>query len=216
MQQVRLLPEQGRFPLLPVSLHVAYDEDTTMRYFYFLFAVFATVATNQVGANDLNLSIRIGQPGFYGELYLGGYYPTPQLIYPQPILIWRTPANMHQPPVYLHVPPGHAKHWHKHCHLYHACNRNVYFVRESWYNQVYMPYYQKHISSRNKRHDNRYRQPQQYVPGKQDERTARDQPHLQNHPGRSDSSKYRSPGNQGKRDSNPGKGKQDNRGRRGD
>ena len=36
-------------------------------------------------------------------------------------------------PLYLHVPPGHAKHWRKHCHEYHACNRPVYFVRSAEY-----------------------------------------------------------------------------------
>jgi hypothetical protein len=36
-------------------------------------------------------------------------------------------------PIYLHVPPGHAKHWKKHCHEYHACGRPVYFVKSAEY-----------------------------------------------------------------------------------
>jgi hypothetical protein len=42
-------------------------------------------------------------------------------------------------PIYLHVPPGHAKHWRKHCHEYHACDRPVYFVRSAEYEPGYRP-----------------------------------------------------------------------------
>ena len=66
------------------------------------------------------VSISIGQPGFYGRIDLGTLAP---------------------PPVYLHVPPGHAKNWSKHCHRYQACSQRVYFVQERWYNDVYVPHY---------------------------------------------------------------------------
>jgi hypothetical protein len=46
------------------------------------------------------------------------------------------------PPIYLHVPPGHEKHWSKHCAQYNACGRPVYFVRDEWYNNEYVPHYQ--------------------------------------------------------------------------
>ncbi|MCO6433897.1 hypothetical protein [Nitrosomonas nitrosa] len=128
-----------------------------MRYFSCLLAAFMMV-TPQALASDIGVSIRIGQPGFYGELHFGGYYPTPRLIYPQPVLVWHTPANLRQPPIYMHVPPGHAKNWNKHCHLYRACDRYVYFVQESWYNNVYIPYYQKR-TSHSYRYDNGYQQP---------------------------------------------------------
>jgi hypothetical protein len=41
----------------------------------------------------------------------------------------------------LHVPPGHEKHWSKHCAQYNACGRPVYFVRDEWYNNEYVPHY---------------------------------------------------------------------------
>ena len=44
-------------------------------------------------------------------------------------------------PVYLHVPPGHEKHWEKHCAAYGACGQPVLFVRDAWYNDVYVPAY---------------------------------------------------------------------------
>jgi hypothetical protein len=53
----------------------------------------------------------------------------------------------------LRVPPGHAKHWSKHCHKYGACGQPVYFVEESWYNDVYAPYYREHRDRRDKDHE---------------------------------------------------------------
>jgi hypothetical protein len=46
-------------------------------------------------------------------------------------------------PIYLHVPPGHAKDWKKHCQKYGACARPVYFVKDDWYNTVYVPHYEQ-------------------------------------------------------------------------
>ena len=62
-----------------------------------------------------NVSISVGQPGFYGHIDIGDY-PQPQLIYRQPLIIER--ASVERPPVYLHVPPGHATDWRKHCKQY--------------------------------------------------------------------------------------------------
>lgn len=191
-----------------------------MRYFYYLLAVLMMTATH-AKASDVGISISIGQPGFYGELHFGGYYPTPQLIYPQPILIWQTPANLWQPPIYMHVPPGHAKNWSHYCYTYNACNRNVYFVQENWYRNVYIPYYQKR-SSYWDRHNDRYSAPQHYPPrsyhdnvrGGQDYRDKHDQQRYKqpydSHPGsqrdkdRRDYDNYRN-----KHDDHPGKGKRD-------
>jgi len=64
------------------------------------------------------------------------------VIYPQPVIIQPSPVAMYQYPIYLHVPPGHAKDWRKHCGRYNACGQPVYFVQESWYNNVYVPRYQ--------------------------------------------------------------------------
>lgn len=94
-------------------------------------------ATSPLFAADMSLSI--GQPGFYGRIDIGDY-PQPQVIYRQPMMIQRVP--MERPPIYLRVPPGHAKHWRKHCHEYNACGERVYFVRDSWYSREYVPRYQ--------------------------------------------------------------------------
>ncbi|MFA5169983.1 MAG: hypothetical protein WC426_00315 [Sulfuriferula sp.] len=99
-------------------------------------------------AADVGVSVSVGQPGFYGQINIGNY-PAPQLIYRQPIIVER--VSVSRPPIYLHVPPGHAKHWSKHCHEYNACGQRVYFVQDNWYNQVYVPHYQK---SHNKGKDN--------------------------------------------------------------
>jgi hypothetical protein len=70
------------------------------------------------------------------------------MIYPQPVVI--QPVAVMPQPIYLHVPPGHAKDWRKHCHKYSACNQPVYFVREDWYNNVYVPRYRE--DQRGERH----------------------------------------------------------------
>lgn len=94
----------------------------------------------QASAADVDMSISVGQPGFYGRIDIGDY-PAPQMIYRRPIAVQRVPMN--RPPVYLHVPPGHAKHWSRHCREYNACDERVYFVRSNWYNTQYVPRYQE-------------------------------------------------------------------------
>ena len=73
-------------------------------------------------------------PGVYGQVVLGNR-PPPPLVYAQPMIAEPVAVVQAVPvePLYLHVPPGHAKHWRKHCHEYHACNRPVYFVRSAEY-----------------------------------------------------------------------------------
>lgn len=93
-----------------------------------------------VFAQDVGVSVSIGQPGFYGQIILGNA-PPPELIYSQPVIVVPGPA---MPPVYLHVPPGHERHWRRYCHDYDACGRPVYFVRDGWYNDVYVPHYRRH------------------------------------------------------------------------
>ncbi len=107
--------------------------------FIMLFAVF----TGPVYAADAGVSISVGEPGFYGEIQIGSA-PRPALIYPQPIIIQPGPVRVVGPPIYLHVPPGHAKNWKKFCARYNACGRPVYFVRDRWYNEVYVPHYRSH------------------------------------------------------------------------
>lgn len=91
---------------------------------------------------DVGVSVNVGQPGFYGRIDIGNM-PPPRVIYAQPIVI--QPVQVAQPltPVYLRVPPGHAKKWSKHCQKYDACGRPVYFVKDDWYQNVYVPEYRK-------------------------------------------------------------------------
>ncbi|HSG21604.1 MAG TPA: hypothetical protein VLA64_01460 [Azonexus sp.] len=105
-----------------------------------LFAVLLAASTTVAIAADVGVSVSIGQPGFYGQIDIGGY-PQPQVIYRQPRAIYYVPPE--REPLYLHVPPGHAKNWKKHCRGYNACNERVYFVRDNWYNTQYVPRYQE-------------------------------------------------------------------------
>jgi hypothetical protein len=105
-----------------------------------LFAALLTTAASAAMAADVGVSISIGQPGFYGQIDIGNA-PRPVLVYPQPVVIQRAVSPVQ--PVYLHVPPGHAKDWGKHCHKYNACARPVYFVKDDWYNNVYVPHYEQ-------------------------------------------------------------------------
>jgi len=114
-----------------------------------LFAATLAVATFPALAADVGVSISIGQPGFYGQIDIGGY-PPPQVIYREPRVIQR--VAMMRPPIYLNVPPGHAKNWRKHCREYDACGERVYFVQNSWYDREYVPHYQKQHRDR---HDDR-------------------------------------------------------------
>lgn len=106
------------------------------------FLLAAAVAAIAVPALAAEVSIQMGQPGFYGRIDTGGF-PQPQLIYPQPVMVQRVPVGVIQEPVYLHVPPGHAKNWSKHCRKYNACGQPVYFVKDTWYNHEYVPHYQE-------------------------------------------------------------------------
>jgi hypothetical protein len=94
-------------------------------------------------AGNVGVSITLGQPGFYGQIDIGNV-PRPPVVYAQPVVIARSPEYVSAPPIYLHVPPGHEKHWSKHCAEYHACGRPVYFVRDDWYNDEYVPRYRQH------------------------------------------------------------------------
>lgn len=111
-------------------------------------------------AADVGVSISIGQPGFYGQIDIGGF-PPPVLLYPQPRVIQAVPVG--RPPIYLRVPPGHAKNWKKHCHSYRACGERVYFVRDDWYDREYAPRYRE-------RHDSRREHREVYREERRDDR----------------------------------------------
>jgi len=104
-----------------------------------VFAVLLAAASVSSHASDVGVSVSIGQPGFYGQLDVGGY-PPPRVIYRQPRVSYDSP------PLYLRVPPGHAKNWGKHCGAYNACNQRVYFVKDDWYSKQYVPRYQQRSS----------------------------------------------------------------------
>ncbi len=111
----------------------------------YLAAMLVATASTTALAADVGVSVSVGQPGFYGRIDIGNS-PPPVLIYPQPVIIQRVHAA--PSPIYLRVPPGHAKKWSKHCQKYDACGRPVYFVKDDWYNNVYVPHYQReHPSS---------------------------------------------------------------------
>ncbi len=95
-------------------------------------AAASVVATPAVAA-DVNVSVSIGDPYFYGRLDLGGM-PAPPLLYARPLLI--APAPLVVEPLYLRVPPGHARDWRRFCGRYDACGRRVYFVQDNWYRTV--------------------------------------------------------------------------------
>ncbi len=105
-------------------------------------ALLVAALATPVFADNVAVSITVGQPGYYGHLDIGNY-PPPQLIYSQPVVIEAVPMGMSRPPVYLRVPPGQAKNWRKHCGKYNACGQPVYFVSDNWYNRVYVPDYRK-------------------------------------------------------------------------
>ena len=108
-----------------------------------LFATLLGVCAVPTFAADVGVSISVGQPGFYGQIDIGNI-PRPPVVYAQPVVITPSPEYISVQPIYLHVPPGHEKHWNKHCAEYHACGRPVYFVRDEWYNNEYVPQYRHH------------------------------------------------------------------------
>ncbi|MEO6422598.1 MAG: hypothetical protein ABIR84_07970 [Candidatus Nitrotoga sp.] len=109
----------------------------------FIIAVALATIVVPALAGDVGVSVGIGQPGFHGRIDTGNY-PQPQLIYPAPVMIQKMPMGMVHQPIYLRVPPGHRKNWRKHCRKYGACGQSVYFVRDHWYKNVYVPRYRAH------------------------------------------------------------------------
>ncbi len=103
-------------------------------------------------ADNVAVSIRLGEPGFFGQIELGNA-PQPRLVYAQPVVVAPVPEYREAPPIYLRVPPGHEKHWKKHCREYNACGRPVLFVRDDWYQNEYVPHYRnEHDHGRDEDH----------------------------------------------------------------
>lgn len=89
-------------------------------------------------AQDVGVSVSIGQPGFYGRIDIGDA-PRPRIIYAEPRIVEH--VRVVEAPVYLRVRPGHARNWKRHCREYDACGQRVYFVNDNWYNTVYVDHY---------------------------------------------------------------------------
>ena len=115
----------------------------------FLVAAAVAAASAPALAADVGVSVTIGQPGFYGRIDIGSF-PQPVVIYPEPIVIHPVVGPVPRP-IYLRVPPGHARDWRKHCAKYQACGQPVYFVQETWYQDVYLPRYRDHDDDRGDR-----------------------------------------------------------------
>jgi hypothetical protein len=108
-------------------------------------AIAAFTITTSAAAGNAGVTVRIGQPNFYGRIDIGDF-PQPQLIFVHPMIITRGPIN--RPPIYLHVPQSHARHWSKHCRQYNACAEYVFFVQDNWYDSEYVPRYQERHGNR--------------------------------------------------------------------
>ncbi len=117
-----------------------------MNYMKCIFSATAWLLPCLSLAQNVGVTITMGQPGFYGRLDLGAGAPTPTLVFAQPVTALPPPAGLAvaPAPLYLHVPPGHERHWRRHCREYNACGVPVYFVRDDWYNGVYVPHYREH------------------------------------------------------------------------
>jgi len=89
---------------------------------------------------DISTTVAVSEPGFYGQITIGDM-PRPTVIYAEPMWVVRPAKVVYVEPVYLRIPPGHEKHWSKHCAEYGACGRPVYFVREDWYQNTYVPHH---------------------------------------------------------------------------
>ena len=115
-------------------------------------AAFALVALPAF-AQNVGVSVSIGQPGFYGRIDIGSF-PPPPVVYPRPVIIQPVPVGAMVQPVYLRVPPGHQRDWGKHCGKYGACGQPVYFVQDQWYTDVYAPRYREMQGDEGRGHGN--------------------------------------------------------------
>lgn len=97
------------------------------------------------------IDIKLGQSGYYGRIDLGNLR-APPVIYQDPMLVQRPNNYREVPPTYLRVPPNHAKQWSRYCAAYEACDRPVYFVQDSWYNNTYAPQYRRDHGDRDDRY----------------------------------------------------------------
>lgn len=128
-----------------------------MKHLTLIAAIALTAISMPSFAADVGVSISVGQPGFYGQLDIGNV-ARPRVIYSRPVVIERVPRGVVYEPLYLRVPPSQSRNWRRYCGRYNACGRPVYFVRDDWYNKVYVPYYRdRYRDNRNDRDDRNWR-----------------------------------------------------------
>lgn len=123
-----------------------------MKRFLSVLALATTTAGMPALAADVGVSVSIGQPGFYGHIVIGNV-PPPPVIYAEPVIVQPVPVGVVYQPIYVHAPPVHVQNWRSYCGRYNACGRPVYFVQSSWYNDVYVPEYQKRRGGPKHKHD---------------------------------------------------------------
>lgn len=103
-------------------------------------ALASTAAATPALAADVGIAISIGEPGFYGQLVIGGV-DRPRLLNSRPVEAVHRYHNL--APIYLRVPEAQRRNWKHYCDRYNACARPVYFVRDDWYRNDYAPRYRK-------------------------------------------------------------------------
>ena len=147
-----------------------------------LLIIGAMLVSAASGASAQNLSLQLGETGYYGSINLGNLR-APPVIYQQPMIIDRSVQYSGQP-MYMRVPPGHAKKWSKHCGAYNACGRPVYFVQDSWYNNTYAPQYRKSHGGRGDDRDyghDKHDKYEKHGKNKQDKHDKHDDKHDKGH-----------------------------------
>jgi hypothetical protein len=124
-----------------------------MKFYYSIGIMILGFAINAANANDLGINVVLEgeiQPGVYGRVELNKN-SHPELVYSDPRVVV-VEEHHHHEPVYLHVPPGHARHWDKHCHKYHACSRPVYFVMSDEHRKKPHKKHKPHHDKKHKHH----------------------------------------------------------------
>lgn len=98
----------------------------------------ASACASTFAGPNVAVSVAINQPGVYGRIDVGAV-PPPPVVYAQPVVVAPAPVAVYQSPIYLYVPVVYQQNWPQYCGRYNACGQPVYFVREDWYQQHYMP-----------------------------------------------------------------------------
>jgi len=123
---------------LALSQYSLYIRKSSMKRFL-LSAALLTSPLLALAVN-VGVSINLGDPAFYGQIELGNA-PPPPVMYGSPVIIQPGQVGIALQPLYLRVPLQHSRNWRRYCSMYNACGRPVYFVKDTWYRNVYAPQY---------------------------------------------------------------------------